>query len=112
MVTSEDVTSSHDCDYVTLNMLARLGSSHLNSKLKRHSLIHRHGGQVKSKVRFLLLAYIRPLLPDARRTLIVRMISTAQTGYFYTTQRLRLGPRLAAVKYDPRGVSHLSFQTA
>ncbi|PIL36406.1 RNA-dependent RNA polymerase [Ganoderma sinense ZZ0214-1] len=36
------------------------------------------------------------------RTLIVRMVSTAQTGYFYTTQRLRLGPRLAAVKYDPR----------
>ncbi|OBZ69024.1 39S ribosomal protein L33, mitochondrial [Grifola frondosa] len=45
------------------------------------------------------------------RTLIVRMVSTAQTGYFYTCKRLRLGPRLAAVKYDPRGVcrtSHLS----
>ncbi len=37
--------------------------------------------------------------------MIVRMVSTAQTGYFYTTQRLRLGPRLAAVKYDPRGAS-------
>ena len=33
----------------------------------------------------------------------MRMISTAQTGYFYTTQRLRIGPTLAAVKYDPRG---------
>jgi hypothetical protein len=31
------------------------------------------------------------------------MISTAQTGYFYTTQRLRQGPSLSAVKYDPRG---------
>jgi hypothetical protein len=33
------------------------------------------------------------------------MISTAQTGFFYTTQRLRQGPRLSAVKYDPRGAS-------
>ncbi|EAU91948.1 hypothetical protein CC1G_11134 [Coprinopsis cinerea okayama7 len=35
------------------------------------------------------------------RTLIVRLISTAQTGFFYTTQRLRQGPKLSAVKYDP-----------
>lgn len=31
------------------------------------------------------------------------MISTAQTGFFYTTQRVRQGPKLAAVKYDPVG---------
>jgi len=37
------------------------------------------------------------------RTLIVRLISTAQTGFFYTTQRPRMGPKLAAVKYDPQG---------
>ncbi|KAI0352471.1 hypothetical protein BV20DRAFT_1037071 [Pilatotrama ljubarskyi] len=43
------------------------------------------------------------------RTLIVRMVSTAQTGYFYTTQRLRLGPRLAAVKYDPRVKARVLF---
>lgn len=35
--------------------------------------------------------------------MIVRLISTAQTGYFYTTKRLRTGPKLAAVKYDPTG---------
>ncbi|TFK65066.1 hypothetical protein BDN72DRAFT_900992 [Pluteus cervinus] len=35
------------------------------------------------------------------RTMIVRLISTAQTGFFYSTQRLRQGPRLSAVKYDP-----------
>ncbi|KAH7886982.1 hypothetical protein F5I97DRAFT_1871951 [Phlebopus sp. FC_14] len=35
------------------------------------------------------------------RTILVRMISTAQTGYFYTTQRVRIGPKLSAVKYDP-----------
>ncbi|KAH9982127.1 hypothetical protein BGW80DRAFT_1261706 [Lactifluus volemus] len=43
------------------------------------------------------------------RTLIVRLISTAQTGFFYTTQRPRLGPKLAAVKYDPRGAFLLFF---
>lgn len=32
------------------------------------------------------------------------MVSSAKTGFFYTTQRLRVGPRLSAVKYDPRGV--------
>lgn len=39
------------------------------------------------------------------RTMIVRMLSTAQSGYFYTTKRIRQGPSLAAVKYDPRGSS-------
>ena len=43
--------------------------------------------------------------PHPLRTLIVRLISTAQTGFFYTTQRLRQGPKLSAVKYDPRGAS-------
>ena len=38
--------------------------------------------------------------------MIVRLISTAQTGYFYTTQRLRQGPKLSAVKYDPKGFSY------
>jgi large subunit ribosomal protein L33 len=33
----------------------------------------------------------------------VRLLSTAQTGFFYTTKRTRLGPRLSAVKYDPKG---------
>ncbi|KAF5379059.1 hypothetical protein D9615_005930 [Tricholomella constricta] len=44
-----------------------------------------------------------PMAAKAKaRTLIVRLISTAQTGFFYTTQRLRQGPRLSAVKYDPK----------
>ncbi|CCL98526.1 uncharacterized protein FIBRA_00525 [Fibroporia radiculosa] len=43
------------------------------------------------------------------RTIIVRMISTARTGYFYTTQRLRIGPKLAAVKYDPKVRSRVLF---
>lgn len=43
------------------------------------------------------------------RTIIVRMISTAKTGFFYTTQRLRLGPRVAAVKYDPKVKARVLF---
>ncbi|KAE9402279.1 hypothetical protein BT96DRAFT_855774, partial [Gymnopus androsaceus JB14] len=35
------------------------------------------------------------------RTIIIRLISTAQTGFFYTTQRVRQGLTLSAVKYDP-----------
>ncbi|KAI0028288.1 hypothetical protein K488DRAFT_33939, partial [Vararia minispora EC-137] len=35
------------------------------------------------------------------RTLIVRLISTAQTGFVYTTQRKRQTSRLTFVKYDP-----------
>ncbi|KAF4597893.1 hypothetical protein EYR38_006285 [Pleurotus pulmonarius] len=41
------------------------------------------------------------------RTQIIRLISTAQTGFFYTTQRLRTGPKLSAVKYDPLGACSL-----
>ncbi|KAI4524063.1 hypothetical protein K523DRAFT_254222, partial [Schizophyllum commune Tattone D] len=43
------------------------------------------------------------------RTLIVRLISTAQTGFFYTKVRPRLGPRLSAVKYDPVVKSRVLF---
>jgi large subunit ribosomal protein L33 len=42
----------------------------------------------------------------------VRMISTAQTGFFYTTQRTRQGPKLSAVKYDPKGAcSRVALRT-
>ncbi|KIM38436.1 hypothetical protein M413DRAFT_30256 [Hebeloma cylindrosporum] len=43
------------------------------------------------------------------RTIIVRLISTAQTGFFYTTQRLRQGPKLSAVKYDPKVKQRVLF---
>ena len=35
--------------------------------------------------------------------MIIRLISTAQTGYFYTTTRVRQTARIAQVKYDPMG---------
>lgn len=43
------------------------------------------------------------------RTLIIRLISTAQTGYFYTTQRVRTGPKLSVVKYDPIAKARVLF---
>jgi ribosomal protein L33 len=52
---------------------------------------------------FMAINTIFLLLTPYCRTIIVRLISTAQTGFFYTTQRLRQGPKLAAVKYDPKG---------
>lgn len=63
-----------------------------------------HGCQGKGAVRAYCVS-VSLLLTVVCRTIIVRLISTAQTGYFYTAQRLRIGPRLAAVKYDPRGAS-------
>jgi len=39
-----------------------------------------------------------------RRTMIIKLLSTAGTGYFYTTTRPRLAPyKLALRKYDPVG---------
>ncbi|KIP02785.1 hypothetical protein PHLGIDRAFT_32064, partial [Phlebiopsis gigantea 11061_1 CR5-6] len=43
------------------------------------------------------------------RTLLVRLVSTAQTGFFYTTLRLRNGLPLAAVKYDPKVKQRVLF---
>ncbi|KAF8587463.1 hypothetical protein K439DRAFT_1659015 [Ramaria rubella] len=43
------------------------------------------------------------------KTLIVRLISTAQTGFFYTKTRPRQGAKLAAIKYDPVAKSRVLF---
>jgi len=34
---------------------------------------------------------------------IARLLSTAGTGYIYTTRRLRVADRLSMMKYDPVG---------
>jgi large subunit ribosomal protein L33 len=62
-----------------------------------------HGGESESKVCTTVLSECDITHCPKLRTLIVRLISTAQTGFFYTTQRLRQGPKLSAVKYDPKG---------
>ncbi|PWN42811.1 hypothetical protein IE81DRAFT_323164 [Ceraceosorus guamensis] len=43
------------------------------------------------------------------RVLITRLMSTAGTGYYYTTKRLRVADKLAKMKYDP--VGELFFST-
>ncbi|KAJ3925633.1 MAG: hypothetical protein NXY57DRAFT_1031385 [Lentinula lateritia] len=48
------------------------------------------------------LANVDAMAKAKARTLIVRLISTAQTGFFYTTQRVRQGLPLSAIKYDPK----------
>lgn len=66
-----------------------------------------NGRQVQSPVCMRPSRTTHPLFQphiNPNSTLIVRLISTAQTGFFYTTQRVRTGPKLAAVKYDPRGM--------
>lgn len=37
------------------------------------------------------------------RVLIVRLMSSAGTGFFYTKQRPRTAPKLSMMKYDPKG---------
>lgn len=41
---------------------------------------------------------------DARR-ILVRLVSSALTGFFYTTSRTRLADKLQMMKYDPVGES-------
>ncbi|TDL22438.1 hypothetical protein BD410DRAFT_703993, partial [Rickenella mellea] len=43
------------------------------------------------------------------RTILVRLISTAKTGYFYTVRRPRQSVSIAAVKYDPRVKQRVVF---
>ena len=35
--------------------------------------------------------------------IIARLVSTAGTGYMYTTRRLRVADKLSMMKYDPIG---------
>ncbi|EUC60752.1 39S ribosomal protein L33 [Rhizoctonia solani AG-3 Rhs1AP] len=43
------------------------------------------------------------------KTILVKLVSTAQTGYFYTTSRPRLGEKLVRMKYDPKVKQHVLF---
>jgi len=52
---------------------------------------------VKSKARYVFF--------DLRSVVIARLMSTAGTGYMYTTRRLRVMERLSMMKYDPIGMS-------
>ncbi|KAK9687893.1 54S ribosomal protein L39, mitochondrial [Basidiobolus ranarum] len=43
------------------------------------------------------------------RTVIVKLVSTAGTGFFYTRTRPRINPKLAFRKYDPKVRQHVLF---
>ncbi|EOR04825.1 hypothetical protein J056_000171 [Wallemia ichthyophaga EXF-994] len=43
------------------------------------------------------------------RTILVRMVSSAKTGFFYQCQRPRLSEKLSAIKYDPKVKQHVLF---
>ncbi|EDO46771.1 predicted protein [Nematostella vectensis] len=50
-----------------------------------------------------------PGLFSSNRTLIVRLVSMAGTGYFYTMTRNRLKDKLQLMKYDPVVRQHVLF---
>ncbi|EGG09435.1 uncharacterized protein MELLADRAFT_95908 [Melampsora larici-populina 98AG31] len=42
-------------------------------------------------------------MPPKTRTVLVKLVSTAGTGFFYTTTKVRTAERkIARMKYDPR----------
>ncbi|PKK75220.1 hypothetical protein RhiirB3_337353, partial [Rhizophagus irregularis] len=44
------------------------------------------------------------------RTTIVRLVSSAGTGYFFTKIRPRQLPKLSFVKFDPKGIINIFFK--
>ncbi|KAI8873636.1 50S ribosomal protein L33 [Ramicandelaber brevisporus] len=43
------------------------------------------------------------------RTILVRLLSQAGTGYFYTFRRPRLADKLSMMKFDPKVGRHVLF---
>ncbi|SHO77422.1 Similar to S.cerevisiae protein MRPL39 (Mitochondrial ribosomal protein of the large subunit) [Malassezia sympodialis ATCC 42132] len=44
------------------------------------------------------------------RVVIARLLSTAGSGYMYTTRRLRVADKLSMMKYDPIVKRHVLFK--
>ncbi|ORY21329.1 hypothetical protein BCR39DRAFT_553814 [Naematelia encephala] len=43
------------------------------------------------------------------RRIIIKLVSTALTGFFYTTTRVRTAAKMSMMKYDPRVGRHVLF---
>ena len=43
---------------------------------------------------------------------VVKLVSSAGTGYFYTTRRKRAGEKMERKKYDPKVRKHVVFKEA
>ncbi|KAL7419363.1 hypothetical protein Q5752_006201 [Cryptotrichosporon argae] len=53
------------------------------------------------------------MAPKAKqRRILIRLVSTALTGFFYTTTRPRVAEKLAMMKYDPVVKKHVLFTEA
>jgi large subunit ribosomal protein L33 len=46
------------------------------------------------------------------RTIVIKLLSTAGTGFFYITKRRRALPKLSLMKYDPLVNKHVLFNEA
>ncbi|KAI9594823.1 50S ribosomal protein L33 [Syncephalis fuscata] len=46
------------------------------------------------------------------RVILVKLLSTANTGFFYARSRPRLAPKLSMMKYDPKVRQHVLFTEA
>ena len=106
--TRRGITSPRHCQTIR-HKFSRilLSSSSTESRLRACRLSTYHGREGESQVLpFTFYTTLTVVEPPQNRTMIVRLISTAQTGFFYTTQRLRQGPKLSAIKYDPKGPLH------
>ncbi len=42
----------------------------------------------------------------------IKLVSTANTGYYYTTQKLKGKDKLVLKKYDPKVRKHVDFKEA
>ena len=60
---------------------------------------------LRSTSLWLSRARLGTFFSDLRSVVIARLMSTAGTGYMYTTRRLRVMERLSMMKYDPIGMS-------
>ncbi|RSH78252.1 39S ribosomal protein L33, mitochondrial [Apiotrichum porosum] len=50
------------------------------------------------------------MAPKAKqKRILVRLVSSALTGFFYTTSRARLGDKISFMKYDPVVKKHVLF---
>ena len=47
--------------------------------------------------------------PDVYRVIVVRLMSAAGTGYFYTVRKQRVKARMTLRKYDPVVRQHVLF---
>ncbi|EPQ31501.1 uncharacterized protein PFL1_06839 [Pseudozyma flocculosa PF-1] len=44
------------------------------------------------------------------RVVVARLLSTAGTGYMYTTRRTRVADKLSMMKFDPKIRQHVLFK--